>query len=531
MSRSRTRATSTTSLRPVLYQLGRVDDRFVPGDAPIDLSIERRPLVLSRKDDDSVAERGRILVDDPWMSGQHARIVDGPARTGVASLSGQTPSRLFVEDCGSKNGVVVNGALIQRAPLLHGDVIETGRTFWVYVEERDPAPLLTSAIEVGAFVSWHPRLGAQLQELLSRARGDEHALIVGEDGTGKGFLARTLHQISRRDGRFLHLDCAERRPRKLAVDLFGKDGVGGRLRDAAGGTLLLEHVETLPLDLQLRLADVLVRRMGGREARVLATCSASPEQLLLAGTMDASLVAALSGIRVDVPPLHERLCDLGLLLDDFITRAKGATAVTRDACRVLFRHRFAQNVRGFARVVEAAASLAVDDDHAGVQRPGSIDVQHLPFAVAGLDAVRAMIARANLLAAGEVQGPGPGELHDPNVRTSAEVPVLSETGEQELLAASMQMLSEPFSSSIETATELPRPFSSSSSAQPRRPATVSVLDAGVFAEPDELDGDAVVAAMHNARGNVAAAARALGRPRALVLRWVRELGLDPLSFT
>jgi DNA-binding NtrC family response regulator len=271
--------------------------------------------------------------------------------------------------------------------------------------------------------------------------------------------------------------------------------------------------------------------MGGREARVLATCSASPEQLLLAGTMDASLVAALSGIRVDVPPLHERLCDLGLLLDDFITRAKGATAVTRDACRVLFRHRFAQNVRGFARVVEAAASLAVDDDHAGVQRPGSIDVQHLPFAVAGLDAVRAMIARANLLAAGEVQGPGPGELHDPNVRTSAEVPVLSETGEQELLAASMQMLSEPFSSSIETATELPRPFSSSSSAQPRRPATVSVLDAGVFAEPDELDGDAVVAAMHNARGNVAAAARALGRPRALVLRWVRELGLDPLSFT
>jgi transcriptional regulator with GAF, ATPase, and Fis domain len=189
-------------------------------------------------------------------------------------------------------------------------------------------------------------------------------------------------------------------------------------------------------------------------------------------------------------------------------------------------------VRGFARVVEAAASLAVDDDHsAGPNRPGTIDVQHLPFAVAGLDAVRAMIARANLLATGEAQGPGPGELHDPNVRTSAEIPVLSETGEQELLAASLQMLSEPFSSSIETHTEVPRPFSSSSSAQQRRPATVSVLDAGVFAEPDELDGDAVIAAMHNARGNVAAAARALGRPRALVLRWVRELGLDPLSFT
>ena len=107
--------------------------------------------------------------------------------------------------------------------------------------------------------------------------------------------------------------------------------------------------------------------------------------------------------------------------------------------------------------------------------------------------------------------------------------MLSETGEQELQAPSLQQLSEPFSSSIQTAAELLRPFSSS--AQPRRQGTVSVLDAGVFAEPDEVDSDAVIAAMHNARGNVAAAARALGRPRALVLRWVRELGLDPLGFS
>ncbi|HEY1100937.1 MAG TPA: sigma 54-interacting transcriptional regulator, partial [Myxococcota bacterium] len=409
--------TSTvTPFRPVLYQLGRVDERFVPGDAPIDLSTTPRPLIIGRGEAGAAAPVGRVLVDDPWMSSRHARLVDGPARSGQPGA----PARLFVEDLGSKNGVLVNGVGAPKTPLLHGDIVETGRTFWVYVEERgEPVAPSAGAVEVGAFVTWQPRLGAQLQELLTRARGDEHAIIVGEDGTGKGFLARTLHQISHRAGRFLHLDCAERRPRKIAVDLFGKDGVTGRLRDAAGGTLLLEHIEVLPLELQARLADVLQRRSLARdgkssftvEARVLATISVSPEQLIKSGALDPALLAALSGIRVDLPPLADRLCDLGLLLDDFITRAKGATTISREACRVLFRHRFAQHVRGFARVVEAAASLAVDDDSvaagapqetldtSGRLRGGTIDVQHLPFSVAGLDAVRAMIARANQLAA------------------------------------------------------------------------------------------------------------------------------------
>jgi DNA-binding NtrC family response regulator len=516
-----TRSTPTPTTRPVLYQLGRLGERFVPGDVPVDLTAHPRPLLLCRKEGDGAVERGRILVDDPWMSSQHARIGDGgrpPTMAGVAS------QRLFIEDLGSKNGVIVNGTAAPRAPLLHGDIVETGRTFWVYVEEKFGEPVLSTAVEVGAFVTWHPRLGAQLTDLLARAQGPEHALISGPDGSGKGFLARTLHQVSRRDGRFLHLDCAERRPRKLAVELFGKDGVAGRLVDAARGTLLLEHIDTLPLELQLRLADALRRRAltgDGRsrpiEARIVATCSGSARDLVARGLLDKGLVDVLAGIQVDLLPLHERLCDLGLLLDDFLTRAKGATSISREACRVLFRHRFGQHVRGFARVVEAAASLAVED---GAGKKGVVSVEHLPFSVAGTDAMRVLLQKAQHLAVAGADNP---EL------TSTEVPILSATGDDGAILhdSADHPSDDAFSSVVETDAERSRPDLPS---PPRRRGTASVIEADVFADVEDVDADAVSAALRQARGNVAAAARALGRPRALVLRWCRDLGLDPLAF-
>jgi DNA-binding NtrC family response regulator len=516
-----TRSTPTPTARPVLYQLGRLGDRFVPGDVPVDLASRPRPVLLCRKEGDVASERGRILVDDPWMSSQHARIGDGGRPPTVAGVPSQ---RLFIEDLGSKNGVVVNGTASPRAPLLHGDIIETGRTFWVYVEEKLDEPVLSSAVEVGAFVTWHPRLGAQLTELVARARGPEHALISGPDGSGKGFLARSLHQVSRREGRFLHLDCAERRPRKLAVELFGKDSVAGRLVDAARGTLLLEHIDALPLELQLRLADTLRRRAltgDGRsrpvEARLVATCSGAPRELIARGLLDKGLVDVLAGIQVELLPLHERLCDLGLLLDDFLTRAKGATSISREACRVLFRHRFGQHVRGFARVVEAAASLAAED---GAGKEGVVSVEHLPFSVAGTDAMRVLLQKAQHLAVAGVENPG---------QTSTEIPFLSATGDDGAILhdGNEHPGDDGFSSVVETDAERSRPELPSA---PRRRGTASVIEADVFADIEDVDADAVTAALRAARGNVAAAARALGRPRALVLRWCRDLGLDPLAF-
>jgi DNA-binding NtrC family response regulator len=495
----------------VLYQLGRLGDRFVPGDPPLDLSREARPLILGRKEPGRPVEAGRIVVDDAWMSARHARLGDGGR---PASRAGGASQRLFIEDLGSKAGVFVNGILSPKAPLLHGDLIETGHTFWIYVEERCSEPVLAAPVECGAFITWHPRLGAQLTALhpSSSAR---HALISGPDGSGKGFLARTLHQVSGRTGRFLQLDCAERRPRKLVVDLFGKDGLSGRLKDAAGGTLLLERLEAMPVELQHRLAEALHRRAlvvdGKRvpvDVRVVATCRSSHADAL-PSALQPPLQDALEA-RVALPPLDERLCDLGLLLDDFLSRAKGTTRISREACRVLFRHRFGQHVRGFARVVEAASSLALDDndDPDG----GIVSVEHLPFCVAGADAMRALLKRANTLAGADSE------------QTTHRNRLLSATAEGEADIDDDE--ERGFSSVIPTDAD----HAASLLSAQRAHGTFSDGGPGPSTPAHDADTDAIADALRTAKGNVAAAARILGRPRALVLRWCSDLGLDPLSF-
>lgn len=503
--------------RPVLYQLGRLGERFVPGDPPLDLGLRPRPLILGRKEDALGVDVGRVFVDDPWMSVRHARIGDGGR---PSTRAGAVSQRLFIEDLGSKSGVVVNGVPSPKAPLLHGDIVETGHTFWVYVEERCAEPVLTSAVECGAFVTWHPRLGAQLTAVHAAVQPAtallQHVLVCGPDGSGKGFLGRTLHQVSGRTGRFLHLDCAEKRPRKLAVELFGKDGTGGRLHEAAGGTLLLEHIEAMPPDLQLRVAEALrprTRTGNGRsvavDARVIATCRVV-EPHAAETKLEPRLLEALAA-RVDLPPLEDRLCDLGLLLDDFLSRAKGETRISRDACRVLFRHRFGQHIRGFARVVEAASSLAVDDGDSGV-----VSVEHLPFCVAGADAMKGLLQRAQ-----DLVGAPSGQSHRAGL-------MLSATADGEAVAPDDSHAAvHGFSSVIETQVE-----DSSSPPVPSRRGRGTFSDIGPRVTPatDEVDADAVAAALRAARGNVTAAARLLGRPRAVVLRWCRDLGLDPLSF-
>jgi DNA-binding NtrC family response regulator len=508
----------------VLYQLGRVGDRFSVGDGPLDLGAQPRPILFGRREDGSrpAAEprvAGRVDVDDPWMSLRHARIVEGTRAPTAATGQGV---RLFIEDLGSKNGVVVNGAASPRTPLLHGDIVETGRTFWAYVEERSQEPLLSAPVELGAMATWHPRLGAQLQELTTKTRSNEHVLVTGPDGVGKGFLARTLHQVSRRDGRFLHLDCKERRPRKIGVDVFGQEGgPQGKLRDAGAGTLLLENVDSLPGELQERLAEALRRRAFTPEGktrpvaldvRVVATLTRSGD-VTVPGNLRAGLRDVLQGLRVDLPPLEERLCDLGLLLDDFMARAKGAPAIARDACRVLFRHRFPQHVRGFARVVEAAASLAVGDDDQ--RATGAIELRHLPFCVAGPDAMKSLLAQAQRLAV------------DDDAELTGEVPILSATGPDG--AAFADISSDAFSSVIETDADRPRPSLPSDGL---RRGTNSQLQNSERSDiwADDVDNEALVAALKRSHGNVSAAARALGRPRALVLRWLRDLGLDPNSY-
>ncbi len=499
----------SSAKRPVLYQLCRAGEIFEVGDGPTALGAGT--LLIGRGDPRRTdGGDGRVLVDDPWMSGSHARITPlerPPSRVGTHSGSSLRPpgipSRFVVEDMGSTNGVLVNGVPSKKAPLLHGDLVETGRTFWIYVEESAMDPILAEPFELGGVSTWTPSFARQLADLLPRVTSSDHVLLVGAEGTGKGFLARTIHVVSGRTGRFVHLDCRDRKSKRLLVDLFGDENRNGRLRDAESGTLFIENLDALPLDVQDRLAEVLRRaRAGSRSglaARVVASMSPGVDDALALGVVQPSLVDVLGVVQVRMPSLSQRLPDLGLLLDDFLARARGAPAISRDACRAVLKYPFRAHVRAMGRCIEAAATLAsVGDAKAPGGHAGSIEVVHLPVDVVGPELLRELV-----LGAAPAVGP-------------------DNTSEQMALSTGSESIPDVFADDLTDPTQRrgrqPTPAHGVSRGEPRS-------DEGQV----DVDVESISAALRAAHGNVSAAARALGRPRAVLLRWIRELGIDPVK--
>lgn len=549
MPRTGSKARSAET-RPVLYQLCRAGERFEVGDGPVDLS-RAEELVLGRGDPTrSSYSKGRVHVDDPWMSSNHARLFfEGkPRRKG---------GHVFIEDMGSTNGVLVNGELVGRAPLEHGDLVETGRTFWIYLEEPADLPLPTEPVEFGTWATWTPALAQALEKLEAEVTSDTHLLLSGPEGTGKGFLARTVHLMSGRPGRLIHLDCRERKPKRLLVDLFGGDGQPARIREADLGTLFLEHVDALPLDIQDRLIDVLRNKSflpGGRsrsvfvDIRVVASTTLEVEEAIAMGRLRALFVQLVGGLSIRLPGLDERRADLGLLLDDFLARARGAQAITREACRAVLLHPWRLHIKAFARVIESAAVLAAGLDEEG-RRTGAIDLMHLPVEVVGADALAALLPDE----APQKRPPSfrAAPLDDPEATDGVGIPPIdpTKTPSDGFLnaVADVQHLVDDYDALDRTdptvrhhgANRVVLPKWESSSSGERTPG--GQASAGQSSPSGErppsayhdlaglersyasaIDPDLIVEALKKSRGNVSAAARFLGKPRALVLRWMRE---------
>lgn len=531
--------------RATLYQLCRSGLRFEVGDGAISLA-RGAPLVLGRKEG-ATAEPGLVATEDPWMSARHAQIVP-LERKGTDSSRGLekgAPSRWVVEDLGSTNGVLVNGVPSRRAPLLHGDLIETGRTFWLYVEEPSVDPPLTEPVELGGIATWTPWYGRQLAELLPRVPGNDHVLVTGAPGSGKGFLARTVHVVSGRTGRFVHLDCRGRREQRLAALLFGDDVQQGRLRDADSGTLFLENVDALPREAQDRLAEAARRRAyfpDGRartrsialSARIVAATAVSIEEAVGAGRLQQALVDVLGEQTVRIPSLEHRMPDLGLLIDDFLSRARGATAISRDACRALLRYPFRLNARALGHAVESAAVLAASpDDKAPGVMGGQIEVIHLPVDVVGPEVLKRIVVGGSQSVPENTSEmtPVPGSSARPGPSSFEQEPTDPESDQQP--GAKPAGAKQPGAMPAEAAAAdavgpdaapgwhpPPRTAGSSYSQQQRRELD-SATGEGTTIEPADIE-----AALAAAHGNVSAAARALGRPRAQLLRLMAEFGID-----
>ena len=249
---------------------------------------------------------------------------------------------------------------------------------------RREVEVLRTSLGAGAasdLVVCESRAMRDLLDLATRvARHSTTVLITGESGTGKEVLARAIHRMSPRSEQgFTAINCAAIPEHLLESELFGhvRGAFTGATADRAGlfelahdGTLLLDEIGDLPLDLQAKLLRVLeeseIRRVGGRESkkvdvRVLAATAKPLEAAVERGEFRADLYYRLNVVHLHLPPLRERPDDVPALLTHFArqaaTRLGHPVSITPSALEALTHHSWPGNVRELRNAVERAAVL------------------------------------------------------------------------------------------------------------------------------------------------------------------------------
>jgi len=224
---------------------------------------------------------------------------------------------------------------------------------------------------------------SQLLELARRvALTEANIMLCGESGTGKGTLARFLHDESpRRSGPFVTITCANIPGELLESELFGHEKGAftgaterhkGRFEQADGGTILIDGLSELAPALQGKLLRVVQERSFERlagthtlkvDVRILSSTQVDLEPLVAGGQFRKDLYYRLNVIRLDLPPLRQRMEDLPSLAAEIlgeIATARGGEArqMSKGAMDRLMRHDWPGNLRELRNVLEGAAILS-----------------------------------------------------------------------------------------------------------------------------------------------------------------------------
>jgi DNA-binding NtrC family response regulator len=227
-----------------------------------------------------------------------------------------------------------------------------------------------------------PAIRRVLQTVATAAPTRATVLLEGESGTGKELFARAIHaQSERRDGAFIKLNCAALPEGLIESALFGHEKgaftgaikrVEGAFERANGGTLLLDEISEMRLDLQAKLLRVLqeqeFERVGGAAAikvdvRIIATTNRDLAAYSAAGQFRQDLFYRLSVIPVRLPPLRERKEDIPLLAYRFATQyaqeiGKEIAGISPDSIALLQQYDWPGNVRELQHAVERAVILS-----------------------------------------------------------------------------------------------------------------------------------------------------------------------------
>jgi DNA-binding NtrC family response regulator len=302
-----------------------------------------------------------VPIDDPFVSSRHARI---------AALAG----RWLLQDLDSTNGTFISGARVGRAELPFGVPVHVGDAEIVLEPREAPEPARAETFE--GMISRDPAM-RQVFELVERvAPSDAAVTIFGETGTGKELVARALHARSpRKDGPFVPVNCSAIAETLIESELFGHEKGAfsgaermrkGAFEEADRGTIFLDEIGELPLDLQPKLLRVLelgeVKRVGASRpitvnVRIVAATHRDLRAAVRAGKFREDLYYRLCVVPITVPPLRQRKADVRALAEAFLERASPRGLVLRwapDAIARLDGYDWPGNVRQLRNVVQRA---------------------------------------------------------------------------------------------------------------------------------------------------------------------------------
>jgi transcriptional regulator of acetoin/glycerol metabolism len=227
------------------------------------------------------------------------------------------------------------------------------------------------------FLTHSTEMRSILRQARIAARGTAPVLLCGEGGVGKTHLARTIHDAGPRANQpFISINCRTI-PRELLISEFlgyekdeAHESRPSKFELAEGGTLLIDHIETLSLEVQAMLVQAIetghVMRIGSIRpipvnVRIIATTSDDLATLVADGSFNSHLYYRFGVFNIEIPPLRDRKEDIPVLAEQFLSRLlrnkSPATTINEDAMRILCRYPWPGNVREFEMVLERAVHL------------------------------------------------------------------------------------------------------------------------------------------------------------------------------
>jgi PAS domain S-box-containing protein len=242
-------------------------------------------------------------------------------------------------------------------------------------------------------ISKNKKVREILDILPTVAVNDSSILITGETGTGKELFARAVHNLSgRSDKAFVAVNCGGFPETLIESELFGYEAGAftgavkakpGRFKLAEGGTLFLDEIGELPPILQVKLLRVLQEKvyepLGSIQsqqanARIIAATNRNLEEMVAEGAFRQDLYYRVNVIKIQIPPLRDRMEDVPLLIDHFMRHFstlhdKEVSGISPDVLKILMSHDYPGNIRELDNIIEHGCVLCP---------AGFIKKEHLP---------------------------------------------------------------------------------------------------------------------------------------------------------